>query len=511
VRREQDAINQIQALQEALSNIFTAPPDQQDAKVIKEVRKKLAAIEEAHAVILREIDTRFPKYSNLMDPKTVTVKGAQELLVPGEALISIFPGNTSTHIWAFAHQGPVQFASVSLNKRKLKKMVFNFRKALDSSPTTLGDIPEFDLGLAYDFYNKLLKPVESGWKQATDLLVIAPGPLGHLPFSLFLTETFSLNQEKRELFRNYQKAPWLIRKVSITRLPSVSSFVSLRTIPESDPDRKMFVGFGDPLFNKEQLAQTAKEETVVKFALASNKGRVNVRGVRLTQTANLDSETITTSHLGLLNRLPDTAEEIRGIAQATGANLEQDIFLGKRASEHRVKTMNLSDRRIVAFATHALVPGDLDGLDQPALALCAPSVSGDDEDGLLTMGEIMKLRMNADWVVLSACNTGAAGGAGAEAVSGLGRAFFYAGSRALLVSMWPVETTSARKLTTGLFSYQMENKKLSRAKALRKSMLDLIDGPGWKDPVSGKVIACYAHPLFWAPFIIVGDSGHELN
>jgi CHAT domain-containing protein len=95
---------------------------------------------------------------------------------------------------------------------------------------------------------------------------------------------------------------------------------------------------------------------------------------------------------------------------------------------------------VIAFASHALVPYDLDGLDQPAIALSAPSVTGDDEDGLLTMGEIMALKLNADWVVLSACNTAAAQGAGAEAVSGLGRAFFYAGTRAILASMY-VETT----------------------------------------------------------------------
>jgi len=107
--------------------------------------------------------------------------------------------------------------------------------------------------------------------------------------------------------------------------------------------------------------------------------------------------------------------------------------------------MDLTDRKIIAFATHALVPGDLDGLDEPALALSSPEVTGDKEDGLLTMGEIMKLKLNADWVILSACNSGASNGAGQEAVSGLGRAFFYAGTRSLLVTLWPVETTSAKK------------------------------------------------------------------
>jgi CHAT domain-containing protein len=127
------------------------------------------------------------------------------------------------------------------------------------------------------------------------------------------------------------------------------------------------------------------------------------------------------------------------------------------------------------------------------------------------MGEILRLKLNADWVVLSACNTGAAEGKGAVAISGLGRAFFYAGTRAILVSMWPVETTSASKLTTGLFRYQQRDPSLSRARALQKSALALIDGPGLKDHASGKIVASYAHPLFWAPFIIVGESASHTH
>jgi CHAT domain-containing protein len=150
----------------------------------------------------------------------------------------------------------------------------------------------------------------------------------------------------------------------------------------------------------------------------------------------LDSDKIVSCTLDKLNRLPDTSAEIRHIAEALGAHPNDDVFLGRRAAEQRVKSMDLSDRKVIAFATNALVPGDLDGLDQPALALSAPSIAGNDEDGLLTMGEILRLELNADWVVLSACNTGAAEGKGAEAISGLGRAFFYAGTRAILVSMW---------------------------------------------------------------------------
>jgi CHAT domain-containing protein len=221
----------------------------------------------------------------------------------------------------------------------------------------------------------------------------------------------------------------------------------------------------------------------------------------------LDNQKITSIQTENLVRLPDTAEEIKTIAQVLNADPKKDVFLQEQASKHRVKTMPLSDWKVIAFATHALVPGDLDGLDQPALALSSSSVTGDQEDGLLTMKDIMKLKLNADWIVLSACNTGAAGGAGAESLSGLGQAFFYAGSRAILASMYSVETTSARKLVTGLFRVQVDDTKLTRSQALRKSMLDLIDGEKLKDQATGKIIASYAHPLFWAPFVLMGDPG----
>ena len=118
----------------------------------------------------------------------------------------------------------------------------------------------------------------------------------------------------------------------------------------------------------------------------------------------------------------------------------------------------------------------------------------------------MKLKLNADWVVLSACNTGAAEGAGAEAVSGLGKAFFYAGTRALLVTMWPVETTSAKQLVKGTFQFLNQNKALSRSGAIRESMLELIDKKQLVDN-TGKIVLSYAHPIFWAPFVMVGDPG----
>jgi CHAT domain-containing protein len=216
-----------------------------------------------------------------------------------------------------------------------------------------------------------------------------------------------------------------------------------------------------------------------------------------------------TASIGNLPRLPETADEVRNVAIALKADPDADVFLGAKANEETVRTADLAHRRVVMFATHGLVPGDLDGLQEPALALSAPSVARVQGDGLLTMSKILGLKLDADWVVLSACNTAAGSGAGAEAVSGLGRAFFYAGTRALLVSNWPVETTSARALTTDLFRRQAEQPSLSRAEALRQAELALIDGPGFL--ADGKPLFSYAHPIFWAPFAVIGDGGSSRN
>jgi len=127
-------------------------------------------------------------------------------------------------------------------------------------------------------------------------------------------------------------------------------------------------------------------------------------------------------------------------------------------------------------------------------------------DGLLTAEEVLSLKLDADWVVLSACNTAMGTDAAAEAASGLGRAFFYAGSRSLLVTNWPVHSVSARELVSGLFRRQGAEPSLGRAEALRRTELELIDGPGFKDD-SGKPLFSYAHPLFWAPYTVIGDGG----
>jgi CHAT domain-containing protein len=325
-----------------------------------------------------------------------------------------------------------------------------------------------------------------------------------LPLSLLPTAPAEVKIDDEPLFASYRKVPWLARTHAVTMVPSSAALRTLRGLPPGKPERSELIAFGDPYFSKEQHDKAMKP---IQLANASGAAvAVNTRGGPLNRRNSPKLEGVDSAELALLPRLPDTADELKSIALALEADPSKVLHLGKEANEGKVKTMDLSGFKVLAFATHGLVPGELNGLTQPALALSAPGISGTEGDGLLTMEEILSLKLDADWVVLSACNTGAGSGAGAEAASGLGRAFFYAGTRALLVTNWSVHSQSARELVTDLFKRQATDKQLARGEALRQAMMAMVDGQGYTD-AAGKTEFAYAHPLFWAPYTIIGDGG----
>jgi CHAT domain-containing protein len=501
VRQEQDVSQQVGAFQGLLANALSQPPDQQNTRAVESLRQQIATLQRARQALGQQIEREFPTYAELVNPRPATVAQVRTALRQGEALIATLVTAERTFLWAIPASGPVAFAAVPLGERELTASIAEIRKALEPTVEVVGDIPPLDLARAYEIYRSLLDPVKAGWAGASSLLVVAHGPLGQLPFSLLPTRPTALGAEQGGLlFSSYRAVPWLIRTHAVTVLPSVASLATLRALPPGDQSRRAFVGFGNPYFSEEQARRASAQPS-------GNVAAHERSGVALTVRSSPKTGTMDSSRLAVLPPLPETADEIRSMALAMHADLTRDVFLGERANEQTVRTLELSGYRVIAFATHGLVPGDLDGLTQPALALSAPEVAKVEGDGLLTMEKILGLRLNADWVVLSACNTASGNGAGSEAISGLGRAFFYAGARALLVSNWPVETSSAKALTTELFRVQGAQPGLTRAQALQQAMLWLIDHPGYTDPLTKKTAFSYAHPLFWAPFTLVGDGG----
>jgi CHAT domain-containing protein len=499
VRTEQDMGHQMLALAGTLSNALSQSSI--DNKIVKLLDQKITDLKNARASFIARIEEVYPEYAALTNPKPVTISTVRQHLNPVSAMVATYVTDNRTYVWAFRNSGDVGFAIVEQSKMQLLSDISLLRRALDPGPiATLGDIPDFDVGLAHKLYREILEPVSASWRSAKDIIVVADGPLGQLPFSLLPVAAYSLGADDSLLFDRYRNVQWLAKTHAISNLPNVGALESFSSNQVDVKSRLPFVGFGDPYFNHAQLLE-AKKDTQVQFASTNNVRGMPVKLRNRPMTRSADS-----ADLSMLPRLPATKFELFSIANNLGADPSDSVFLGKRAHEEQVKSMRLDVVKVLAFATHGLVPGDLDGLYQPALAMTSPKIAGIEGDGLLTMGEILPLKLSADWVVLSACNTASAEGAGADAVSGLGKAFFYAGARALLVSNWPVHSGATAHLTSTLFNLQATDAALSRTKALQKTRLLMIDLGTQKDR-NGKSIFSYAHPLFWAPFIIVGDGG----
>ena len=260
VRREQDASKQAAALYGLLANARSVPTDQQNQAAIQSLQTQIDRLRAARTALTEEIEARFPEYAELINPKPATVEDARSSLSRGEALIATYVGRERTFIWAVPQTGPVAFAAADIGRGELADGVAELRAALEPNVRTLGDIPAFDFAKAYGLYRALLEPVEAGWKEARNLLVVAHGPLGYLPLALLPTEPAEIGGEGEPLFSDYRSVPWLIRSHGVTVLPSVASLRTLRGLPPGDATRKAFVGFGDPYFSQEQAGRSESEE-----------------------------------------------------------------------------------------------------------------------------------------------------------------------------------------------------------------------------------------------------------
>jgi CHAT domain-containing protein len=506
-RKDQDALNRIVALNQLLARLAAAPAEERLHKVVADMRAEIERLRTEHVGLRAEIRNRYPEYAELIDPKPAGLDDVRKALAPGEALVSIYLGKTQAYVWTIGADGKSAFRVAPVKLEDIENDIRQLRKTVDLGDGSVAKIRPFDLARAYKLYRELLEPDEGLWKNAQVLNVIPHGALGELPFALLVTAPSQ--QMAAGAQPGYADASWLARKVAIAQLPSASAFAALRRAPLGKTQRQPFIGFGDPLFTVESGARggAVRNLTVRKIADASDALlNAAMRGGGREAQAATTAPTTLAQAFALLSALPDTSDELREIALVLKADASRDVFVNREATEKNVKAATLDDRRVVAFATHGIAPGELTGLDQPALALSNPAITGDGEnDGFLTMEEVLGLKLDADWVVLSACNTGGADGRAGEAVSGLGRAFFFAGARSLLVSNWAVETTSARLLTTELFKRQAENPQITRAEALRQSMLSLMTKNA--TDAAGRASFSYAHPAFWAPFSLVGDSG----
>lgn len=484
-RREQDLQYEASNLSDAIGDLLARGRVAESDSIVADMRRSLDQIRTQLVQAQTSIEKKFPSYASLLDPQPLSMREAQRLMRSDEALIAVYSGSQRSYVWAMTATGSPKFIVSDLSRSQMDEHVARLRIALDPSVQLSGKPQPFPYASAWLLYEQLLAPLKDAWGVSNSLMLIPHGSLGQLPVSVLLTEPY-MGAPSKVLFEGMAKAPWLMNQWATSQLPSALALSALRSSSSKRSASRPFLGVGDPVFTSAGASSVAQNKTQQR---AGAKPAAQATMVELAPPIDFS----------LLPALPDTAQEINEVAGILRADTGRDIYLQKRASEAQVKAMDLVDYRVLMFATHGLMSGEMPGVFQPALALSNPNVTGETEDGMLTMEEILSLKLNADWVILSACNTAAGDGQSSESVSGLGRAFFYAGAKALLVTNWSVETESARMLTTETFKRMVSDPKLTRATALQQSALQLMR-------VKNKDFS-YAHPMFWAPYAIIGDGG----
>jgi CHAT domain-containing protein/Tfp pilus assembly protein PilF len=488
VRRQQDDASDFRVLVKNLTAELSKRADERDASREESMRQRLAALQGRIDSGSAQVASDFPDYAALVDPKPLSIAETQQLLVPGEALVAFHLSDQGNYVWAVTSDR-AEWHEIKLSRGEIEEKVQKLRAAADLGKLlkqqSRRDEQLFDLDLANALYTALLDPIASAIADKKHLFVISSGALTSLPLQLLVTKPPSGSKPSWRSFAPYRSAAWLMRKHALTVLPSVSGLKVPHAVRSVAP--QPYLGFGNPLFEPATAARAGQ-------ARDRSRAPASLSYRRFFREARIDIASLRDA----LEPLPETADEVRTTAALLHATADS-VRLAADATETAVKSAKLDNYRVVHFATHALVGGEtarFTDLAEPALVFTLPQMPSELDDGLLMSSEVAALKLNADWVILSACNTADGNTPGAEALSGLARAFFYAGARTLLVSHWYVDSRAALQLTTRTVQRMEQDKETLPAQALRAAMVEMVD--------SGKDEEAY--PGIWAPLMVVGLS-----
>ena len=466
-----------------------------------------------------QLKSQAPLYWDYRAPEAVSVAALQAtrgadaaLLHDDEALIMFLVpqdarlGKSQGLVFALSKQR-LAWAYLKMTTVELKARVLKLRSQIDPesyglraikvvpaapasdaaapAQTSTGSGPGgFDRQAAYQLYQALIgdPSIQAVISDKPVLLFVPSGALTSLPPALLVTAPPADGPEHDSDPASLRATAWLLRSKAVAVLPAVSSLRTLRQIlpaaraSTSDP----LLAFADPDFSR---PATASQTRATAAALRGFSSYFR-DGAPLAQA--LDD----------VPRLPGTRIEGEALERALHGR-PGSLLTGRDASKAELMSRNADGRlaqvRVLEFATHGLVAGDASDLAEPALLLAAGATPADE---LLLASEAATLRLNADWVLLSACNTASPDAPEAQGVSGLSRSFFYAGARSLLVSHWRVRDDIAPLLIPAMLLAERQHPHLSHAEALRQASLAILDDRSLDA----------ASPAAWAPFALIGEA-----
>ncbi|GAA3804792.1 hypothetical protein GCM10022600_28720 [Qipengyuania pelagi] len=434
----------------------------------QEQQDRLAQEEEANQAHIQQLKSRiardWPQYTALLTPRIASLDEVTAALRPGEMMaLPIALGDRMVSV--LIDRDGLDWAETDIPAASLRADVRSLRQAYDFSAADTDLADQFPIEASRHLHDALFPPaLAPKHKAANRVFMPASGAFATIPVASLLTRDFDRSLEPRDW-------PWLLAD------KSVQVRVSLSDNKETPPERRAemrFFGIGNPATG-----------AVSAPAFADTESRPGL--------SDLFRGTPDARALADLPALPETGEELREIARALGEDRGM-VLTGGNATEAAVRKADLSAYDVLAFATHGLVSGEINGLIEPALVLTPIEGDGSENDGLLTASEIAALQIDADWVILSACNTGAGDSASSPSYSGLARAFRQAGARSLLLSHWRVRDDVASRLTVA--TVRNAARGMDRAEALRQAQIELMRDPDLPEA---------ANPAVWAPFVLIDD------
>ena len=418
------------------------------------------------ALIRREV----PELAGLLTPKPLPVTEFQRRLQPDEALVATAVTAREIHTWVLTRTNATEVRQ-PVRERALLDRIMRLRTSL--TPTGSGGVTQvqpFDAGAAHDLYRLIFAPIANQLRDVRSVVWYGNGPLGSIPPGVLISAPppRPLVTSPAEL----SALPFLVDRYAFSVLPELSLFPVFRDRALARRQNTAFFGIGAPLVSQAEIDGTRQARS------GDLAGGIN--GVTL---ANLP-------------KLVESVDEMKGLAALFGES-NSTLWLGAAADEERLAKADLSRYRTLAFATHGFLADEVQNVREPSLMLALKPNAKDRFDGILTATEVALLRLDADLVILSACNTGSADGRpSAETFSGLTQAFLTAGARNLMVSHWPVVSGAAVRL-----SVETTRGVLSGAQSLPRSLQAAVQAlrQDAATPIE-------AHPAYWGAFVIVGDG-----
>jgi len=460
--------------------------DPKDEKILLELKEDYRKVVSKFDDLLIKIRLENPLYASVNYPQPLSVQDLQkEILKEGETMVSYFISQDETYAFVISKNN-FHVESLKIKEKEVNGSVERYLLALKEN--NANDTKRYGSLL----YEKLFKPLEKYLEKSSDIIIVPAGQLETIPFESFIID-------------NKKPGPpvYLLEKYRLKYVQSATLLSILRKNYNGDSAAKGFIGFGDPVYDYENFKQNKPEQG--RFFSREGTRRDAKENPLLTPITTLlftnhqspltDSpgDEIKEIHRdrfaragGIMDRLPQSGEEIQSIARLfEKESLATKIYLRDQAAEENARAANMKDYAYIHFSCHGLLNDDFQ-------CLVLSQLPGSKEDGYFTLNEIMNCDYNAKLIVLSACQTGSGKMARGEGITGLTRAFMYAGSPAVAASLWDVDDAATKELMVKFYSNMLE-KNLDKVEALRQAKLELL-----KDEK-------YASPLYWSAFVMYGE------